>query len=158
MVGPTELGQSTGSGKEVAVTRVQWQQLAERWLVDAKTLLDAHRWAAAYYAAGYAVECGLKACIMARLEVRPELIFQDRKFSEKCWTHNCDELVRLAGLIATRDADTAANQVLEQNWTVVRGWTEQSRYQTTAHHKAKKLYAAITEKRNGVMPWIRLHW
>jgi hypothetical protein len=140
------------------VTRVEWQQLAERWLVDAKTLLDAHRWAAGYYAAGYAVECGLKACIMARLEVTPELIFQDRKFSEKCWTHNGDDLVRLAGLEATHVADSTANRALRHNWQVVREWTEQSRYQNTPHHKAKKLYAAITDNLNGVMPWIRAHW
>ena len=51
----------------VAMDRLQWQQLAERWLVDAKALLDAHRWSAAYYLAGYAVECGLKACVLARV-------------------------------------------------------------------------------------------
>ena len=41
--------------------RLEWQQLAERWLVDAKCLLDDRNWSAAYYLAGYAVECGLKA-------------------------------------------------------------------------------------------------
>jgi hypothetical protein len=140
------------------VNRVQWQQLAERWLLDAKALLDAHRWAAAYYTAGYAVECGLKACIMARLETTPEVIFQDRKFSERCWTHNFDDLVRLADLEATRVADRNANRALRHNWQVVSDWTEQSRYQTTPHHKAKKLYNAITDNLNGVMPWIRAHW
>src|SRR5688572_16642943 len=70
------------------VTRVEWQQLAERWLVDAKRLLDDHRWSAAYYLAGYAVECGLKACILKRVGATPELIFDERKFSERCWTHD----------------------------------------------------------------------
>ncbi len=29
---------------------------------DAEVLLDAGQWSGAYYLAGYAVECGLKAC------------------------------------------------------------------------------------------------
>ena len=52
--------------RAVAVNRTQWQEFAERWLIDAKHLLDNHRWAAAYYLAGYAVECGLKACVLVR--------------------------------------------------------------------------------------------
>jgi hypothetical protein len=102
------------------VTRLQWQQLAERWLVDAKAMLDAHRWAAAYYVAGYAVECGLKACVLARVAAAAEVIFEDRRFSEKCWTHNLLELVQLAGLEATRAADAAANPILYRNWLVVK--------------------------------------
>ena len=86
------------------------------------------------------------------------MIFEERRFSEKCWTHHFDELVKLAGLEATRDADTAANAALQKNWQFVGDWSEQSRYQTTSHHTAKKLYRAITEKTNGVMPWIRTHW
>jgi hypothetical protein len=131
---------------------------SKRWLVDAKAQLGAHGWSAAYYLAGYAVECGLKACILARLAATPEVIFEERRFSEKCWTHDFDELVKLAGLEATRDADTTANPALEDNWQVVSAWSEQSRYQTTSHQKAKRLYAAIAETVNGVMPWIRTHW
>jgi len=70
-----------GLGKGgIAVTRLEWQQLAERWLVDAKRLLDDHRWSAAYYLAGYAVECGLKACILVRVAAAPEVIFDDKSF------------------------------------------------------------------------------
>jgi HEPN domain-containing protein len=43
------------------VNRQEARQLADEWVVDAKLLLDAGRWHAAYYLAGYAVECGLKA-------------------------------------------------------------------------------------------------
>jgi hypothetical protein len=142
----------------IAVDRIQWQQYAERWLVDAKALLDAHRWSAAYYLAGYAVECGLKACVLARVAAAAEVIFEDRKFSEKCWTHSVLELVKLAGLEAARTADTAANLALGQNWLVVKDWNETTRYQTTSHQKAKKLYNAITDNSNGVMPWIRARW
>jgi HEPN domain-containing protein len=140
------------------VNRVQWQQLAERWLVDAKALLDDHRWSAAYYLAGYAVECGLKACVLVRLAATPEVIFETKKFSENCWTHSALELVKLAGLEAARAADAAANPALLKNWLTVKDWSEKARYQTVSHQKAKKLYAAITDKPDGVMQWIRAHW
>jgi hypothetical protein len=140
------------------VNRLQWQQFAERWLIDAKVLLDAHRWAAAYYLAGYAVECGLKSCVLVRLAATAEVIFDDKKFSEKCWTHSVVELVKLAGLEATRAADMAANPALRTNWLVVKDWDEKTRYQTATHQKAKQLYNAITDNANGVMQWIRAHW
>jgi hypothetical protein len=45
--------------------RTGWQRLAEEWIEDARALLAAHRWGCAYYAAGYAVECGLNSCVLA---------------------------------------------------------------------------------------------
>jgi HEPN domain-containing protein len=140
------------------MNRIQWQQLAERYLVDAKSLLDDHRWSSAYYLAGYAVECGLKACVLVRLAAFPEVIFDTKRFSELCWTHDVLELVKHAGLEPTRVADAAANPLFHKNWLVVRDWSEKSRYQTTSHQKAKKLYAAIADQPNGVMSWIRARW
>jgi len=140
------------------LNRLDWQQLEERWLVDAKHLLDDHRWSAAYYLAGYAVECGLKACVLARVGATPEVIFEDKKFSEKCWTHSVLELVKHANLAATRAADVAANVALGNNWLVVKDWNEKARYETKSHQKAKKRYVAITDNPNGVMQWIRVHW
>lgn len=140
------------------MNRVEWQQLAERWLVDAKVMLDHRRWPAAYYLAGYAVECGLKACILARVAATPEVIFDNRKFADNCWTHNLLALVSTAGLEATRAADVAVNRKLRDNWLIVKDWNEQSRYRTTAHHKAKQLFRAIADKKDGVMQWMRAHW
>lgn len=140
------------------MTRTEWQQLAERWLVDAKRLLNDHRWSAAYYLAGYAVECGLKSCILKRLSATPEVIFDSRRFSENCWTHDLAELVKLAGLEPARAADAAANLVLQDNWLTALAWNEKSRYKTVSHHPAKKLYGAVADKLNGVMQWIRVRW
>jgi hypothetical protein len=69
-----------------AVNRTDLQKLARVRLGDAKVLLKAKRWPAAYYLAGYAVECGLKACVLVRLAGQPDMIFDDRRFSDKCWT------------------------------------------------------------------------
>jgi hypothetical protein len=141
-----------------AMTRTEWQNLAELHLRAAKTLLKAKHWAAAYHLAGIAVECGLKACILVRLATATELIFVDRRFSEKCWTHNFDELVKLAGLEASRAAARATNPTFARYWLLVRDWTETSRYQRTGHRLAKAFVQAVADKKQGVLQWIRGHW
>jgi HEPN domain-containing protein len=45
------------------MNRTDLQILAEDRLKDAEVLLANGRFGAAYYLAGYAVECGLKACV-----------------------------------------------------------------------------------------------
>src|SRR2546425_2666201 len=45
------------------MTRTDLQLLAEERLSDAQVLLANGRFGAAYYLAGYAIECALKACI-----------------------------------------------------------------------------------------------
>lgn len=117
------------------MNKLKWQQLAERWLVDAKCLLDGRSWSAAYYLAGYAVECGLKACVLARVGARPEVIFEDKKFSEKCWTHSVLELVKQANLEPIRAADAVANPALGKNWLVVKDWNDTRRLD--AHHDVR---------------------
>lgn len=82
------------------MNRALLRQLAEDRILDAGCLLAGGRWSAAYYLAGYAVECGLKACILAHIEASGA-IFVDRKFSEKCWTHDFEELLGLADLRQT---------------------------------------------------------
>jgi HEPN domain-containing protein len=131
--------------------------LAEDRILDAACLLAGGRWAGAYYLAGYAVECGLKACIMAHVEASGA-IFQDRKFSEKCWTHDLEELLKLANLKPTLDADTAANAALSVNWTAARDWTETSRYEQKTQPEAQAMYDAIANHPDGMLPWIRIRW
>jgi HEPN domain-containing protein len=146
------------TARDVAVKRLRWQQLAERWLVDAEALFDAHRWDAAYYLAGYAVEFGLKSCVLKRLAAEAEVIFEEKRFSERCWTHSIEELVKLAGLEEARKVDSTANPTLGRNWVIVKDWSENARYQTVSHQKAKKLFNAINDKAIGVMQWIKAHW
>ncbi len=140
------------------MNRDDLQRLARERLADAKALLAAGRWSAAYYVAGYAVECGLKACILARVTAAPEILFEDRRYSEKCWTHNLSQLMGLAGLTTTFDADCAADPDLLVNWDTATAWTESSRYQRRAKADAENLYEAIVDKRHGVMRWIKQYW
>jgi HEPN domain-containing protein len=141
-----------------AVDRVYWQQLAEIRVKDAEALLNAGRWSAAYYLAGYAIECGLKACVVAYVENAPEIVFQERRFSEKCWVHDLEKLVDVARLTTDFEADRNANPMLQANWDTVKSWREDARYQQTTETDARSLYEAVTDHPNGVMQWIMSHW
>src|SRR6267154_1899434 len=71
---------------------MELRQLAEDRILDAQVLLAGQRWSGAYYVAGYAVECGLKACI-ARLTAEHD--FPPKvKFVQDCYTH---ELLKASG-------------------------------------------------------------
>jgi HEPN domain-containing protein len=138
------------------MTRAELQRLARDRLCDAKVLLAAGRWSGAYYLAGYAVECGLKSCIIAYLMRTDQ--FPERKFSEQCWTHNLGQLVALADLKTGLDVALAADRDFLFHWAVVRDRKESSRYLRTTKVKAVKLYQAITDKKHGVLRWILSHW
>lgn len=139
------------------MNRMQARVFAEAWVVDAKVLLDAARWHAAYYLAGYAVECGLKACVLAHIE-NTGIIFQDKKFAEKCFTHDIETLLKAANLEAIRGVDIAANPVLGRNWQVVKDWNVDIRYLARSEADSRTLYEAVTDNANGVLPWIRNRW
>ncbi len=139
------------------MNRAQLRQLAEDRLLDAERLLTGGRWSGAYYLAGYAVECGLKACIMVHIEATGA-IFQDKKYSEKCWTHDLEDLLALANLKPTLDADAAANAALSANWSVAKDWKETSRYEQKTQAEARAIYDAVASDPDGVLAWIRIRW
>jgi HEPN domain-containing protein len=138
------------------VNRLELRQLAEDRIADAGALLASSRWSAAYYLAGYAVECALKACI-AKLTI-PDDFPRDRKFVDECYTRNLDKLLRAASLKDAFDTDASVNVVLMGNWGVAKDWLETSRYEQKTQAEAEKLFEAIVNNANGVLPWIRARW
>ena len=138
--------------------RAEWQKLAEDRLADAHVLLDAGRWSAAYYLAGYAVECGLKSCIVAHLAGNAGIIFEQRNYSDECWNHDVDKLIRAAGFEQQRKTDSENNQNLANNWLFVKDWKETSRYEQKSELDARSLCAAVTDTADGVLQWIKSHW
>ena len=140
------------------MNRALLQQLAEERASEAEVLLNGGKWAGAYYLAGYAVECGLKSCVLAFVANQPDIVFRDKKYSEKCWTHDIGSLVALADLQDARDADTRANPALGLNWLLVQGWSEKARYDLKLEPEARRFYEAVTHEANGVLPWIRMRW
>ena len=110
-----------------------------------------------YYLSGYAVECGLKACVLAHIEATGA-IFVDKKYAEKCWTHNLESLLNRANLDTVMAAESSANIALDQNWKCARDWDESSRYRQFTQNQAQTMYDAIADQVNGVLPWIRKRW
>ena len=137
------------------MNRSDFQNLANERIAEAKILLDAGKWSGAYYLAGYAVEFGLKACI-AKLTQAEE--FLDKKFVDKCWSHEIVQLVKCAGLEDQRDRDAHANRNLSINWDIVRAWNETSRSSQKTQAEAQGLYDAITQNPDGVFLWIQRYW
>lgn len=138
------------------VTRADFQQLATVRLAEAKALLDGELWDGAYYLAGYAVEVGLKACIIKRVQATDA--FLDRKFSERCYTHNFVELLELTGLKDVWKVAKAADAIFFNNWRSAIVWTEQKRYHRVTKRETNKLYDAIADTPHGVFSWIQTHW
>lgn len=112
--------------------------------------------AGAYYLAGYAVECALKACIARQTRQHD---FPNKLLANRSHTHDLEALLGLSGLRPDFLEDMRANKKLHVNWTVVNDWSPDSRYNAeTSRASAKNLISACTARLNGVLPWIRKRW
>jgi hypothetical protein len=151
------------------VNQAELRQLAEERVKDAKALLDGGRWEFAFYAAGYAVECALKSCLLARM-IHTAWVFEEKWKAQDCLTHDFDELIDLAGLRTelndNRKASAAAaaatggppGGAFVGYWGTVVQWKVESRYQSKTEAEARALYEAITHNPDGVLRWIRKYW
>jgi HEPN domain-containing protein len=137
------------------VNRTLLQQLAEERVRDAEALLNAGQWSGAYYLAGYAVECGLKACVAKLTNLHD---YPNKDLALKCNTHKIEALVEVAGLKNPRHTDATASPALGANWLIVKDWDETARYQQWTEPQARKLFAAVSDLSNGVLTWIKGHW
>lgn len=136
------------------MNRKDFQRVAETRLSDAQALLKARRYDGAYYLAGYAVECALKACI-AKATKRHD--FPDKKFANKVHIHDLTELRALAGLDASMEREFHNDPSLEVKWVVVKDWSEQSRYEVHGGKKANDMVNAVAD-RAGILTCIRKYW
>ena len=133
--------------------RFTFQTLASERLEDAVALLDAGRFACAYYIAGYAVECALKACIAKRTrqnEFPP-------KDAPKYYVHDLAKLLDFTGLGPEVD-HPETDPVFRANWAVVKDWSEQSRYQSRQPQQAREILDAVNDPQHGVLRWLKENW
>ncbi len=139
------------------VNRNDFKRLAIVRIRDAQALLKTRRNASgAYYLAGYAVECALKACI-AR-QTRAGDWPPKAQAVQKMYSHDLEELVAQAGLKKDRDRAESVSAAFAGNWGTVKEWSEQSRYEISAQSDAQALITAITDEKDGVLPWIQQYW
>jgi len=137
------------------MNRIDFQEIAEVRLRESKALLAAGFSAGAYYLAGYAVECALKACIAKRTLAHdfPE------KESRNYYSHDLEELLGFAKLRIELDQSLRANAAMKTNWIIVQDWSEESRYDKgKTDQEAAELLKAIEDQAGGLLPWLRQRW
>lgn len=137
------------------MNRKDLQHLARTRLKEATALLAAGFPDGAYYLAGYAVECALKACIAKRTQ---RYDFPDKKSVDASYTHNLKDLIKVANLDVARLESAKADPLFRNNWDLVQQWSEHSRYRTQGPKPAEALLRAVGDRRHGVIAWIKRHW
>lgn len=136
------------------MNRLEFQRLATDRADDALALLQADRYACAYYIAGYSIECALKACIASKTR-QGEFPPRD---AQKYYAHNLENLLSLAGLRAAFAEECARDAAFQTNWAVVKDWSEETRYQATGEQQARDILDAISDDQHGVLQWLRRNW
>jgi hypothetical protein len=138
------------------VHRNDLRRLSRLRISEARLLLKAGAFQGAYYLAGYAVECALKACVARQFRHHD---IPDRRLVNDTYTHDLDRLLDLAGLRPALQHDAAAHPPLQPNWNVVKDWRETTRYNPNiTAQEARDLYSACTARRYGILAWLRSRW
>ncbi len=131
------------------------QQLAETRKEEAGLLLNNQKYDGAYYLSGYVVELALKACIAKRTQ---QYDFPDRKKVVDSHTHNLNDLLALSELKLQYLNERTTNKLLDVNWSIVKDWSETSRYQKWTKQDAEALFNAVSDTNGGVFEWIKKYW
>lgn len=137
------------------MNRSDLQKLSHSRIREAKVLFAAGEHSGAYYLAGYAVECALKACFAKGVK---RYDFPEKGRDDKVFTHDLPALLKHAGLNAALDAERKANPRFSASWAEVAEWSEASRYTLWTRNQAESLLDAMLKAKDGVMPWIKKHW
>jgi hypothetical protein len=109
----------------------------------------------AYYLAGYAAECALKACIAKQTKKHD---FPDKNTVNQSYTHDLTQLLKVGGLEASLDKAAKGDRHLEVNWTILKDWSEGSRYERRSQSEARDLLKAVADRQSGILTWLKRHW
>ena len=138
------------------MNKADLEKLVAIRLAEAETLLSAGNFQGAYYLAGYALECALKACIAKRVNQHD---FPNKLLANKSHTHNLSDLIGVAELKQLLLQKENDDMEFSINWSVAKDWSESSRYECNIEEtKANDLFNAITEIESGILPWLKMYW
>jgi HEPN domain-containing protein len=129
--------------------------LAQLRLREAQVLLENGHHSGAYYLCGYAVECALKAIIAYSFRAA---VIPSKELVNRVYTHKLEELLILAGLNEEKKKHAAESAEFLKNWAIVVGWSEATRYELIDPFKSAAMMQAISDEKNGVLPWLKSHW
>lgn len=139
------------------MNRNDFQRLAKARAKDAKALLYAKRYQAAYYLAGLAVECALKSCIASKTR---RFEFHDLAKARASHVHDLAQLAKqVPSLWIAHAAEVSANPKFASNWSTVDKWDVVSRYDwRISDGDAKDMVKAVTDSPDGILEWLTKHW
>ena len=97
------------------MNRLDFQNLAKIRIDDAKVLqTTGNNPSGAYYLAGYAVECALKACIAKN--IRAEVWPPKPNTSQEMYSHDLQKLIKQAGLADLLTSQRNSNIRFTGHW------------------------------------------
>lgn len=138
------------------MTRSDLRKLTRIRLREARILLRNRCYEGAYYLAGYAVECAIKACIAKRVR---RFEFPDKKIAIESHTHDLKKLLGAADIRRYHETAVRIDPDLAAGWEILEDWSEQARYEVLVTRKeAEALYAAIVDRKHGVLAWVKQYW
>jgi HEPN domain-containing protein len=142
----------------LALRRIDYRRLANARAKDAVALLVSKRYTAAYYFAGFAIECAIKSSIASktgRFHYPPTArTINDGGY----YAHNLEQLISTANLRAALNAEIVANPQFEARWNTVKQWKNDVRYESITRQLAIGMVHAVTDVPDGVLAWLRAHW
>ncbi len=137
------------------MNRADLQKLSNMRIREAKILFAAGEYSGAYYLAGYAAECALKACIAKGVQ---RYDFPDKDLARDSYSHDLSKLVKLADLDSELTSSTGASPRLDASWNLTKSWNEKSRYSVRTKNEAEAILDAIARRSDGVLAWIKRRW
>jgi len=132
--------------------RRDFQNLSAVRIREAKALAQVRLYDGAYYLGGLAVECALKSAI-ARMTQRYE--FPDQRQVNRAYTHNLEDLLRLAGL---EPRLAAAEAAVRGNWAKTKNWNVETRYHVGRTEAEALGFLDAVAGRYGVQRWLKQFW
>lgn len=123
---------------------------------EAAVLLKQKHYEGAYYLAGYALECAIKACIAKQVQ---QYDFPNKDLAHKSHQHRLTDLLGVAGLKQKLNEKEREDTEFQLNWAVAKDWNVESRYERSIEStKAKDLYKAVTDENSGILAWLKTFW
>lgn len=144
----------TAAQSATTKTRKDFQRLAELRAKEAAALARSRNQQGAYYLAGFAVECALKARIAKK--TRRHDFPADARHAGRVYSHDLTELLKLAELSDPLDKDMSANPQLAAKWGVIKAWRNDCRYETSGLN-GKDMVDSLNSP-DGVLQWIKRYW
>lgn len=78
---------------------------------------------------------------------------------ERSYTHNLTQLLEVSGVKVEFEEATRGNEALRVNWSVIKDWSETSRYALdVTEQSAQDMLVAVSDEATGMLPWLKKQW